>query len=194
MTRTLTNKQERFCQEYVLDCNGTRAAIFAGYSRNGAQGTASSLLAYPEIQERIRQLQLPRVKEITATQERILLELSRIAFADVRELYGEDGYLKPIHELEDHVAATIGEITEEKRIEGHGEDKEVVLTKKVKRNDKLRALEMLMKHLKMFNETLTLAGEVTVKTPDLSTLSDAERTALRQLVEIRVKSSREGSD
>jgi len=189
MTRKLTNKQERFCQEYVADYNGAAAVIRAGYSRNGANVAASYLLSQPEIAARIKELQLPRTKEITATQERIIQELSRIAFADVRELYDEKGHLKPIHELEAHVAATISEVTEEWRTDGSGEDKETVHTKKIKRNEKLRALELLMKQMQMFNETLHLTGEVTVKTPDLATLSDEERLALRRFIEIRANSS-----
>jgi phage terminase small subunit len=49
-------KQERFCQEYIIDCNATQAYIRAGYSPNGAATSAFHLLRKPHIRERVREL------------------------------------------------------------------------------------------------------------------------------------------
>ena len=49
-------KQQRFCEEYVIDSNGTQAAIRAGYAANSANVTASRLLTKANVRERVDQL------------------------------------------------------------------------------------------------------------------------------------------
>jgi hypothetical protein len=53
----LTDKQRRFCEEYCIDYNGTRAAIAAGYSEKGARTEGSRLLANANIQNYISERQ-----------------------------------------------------------------------------------------------------------------------------------------
>jgi phage terminase small subunit len=55
-TNGLTPKQERFCEEYVIDLNATQAAIRAGYSEKTAKVTASKMLTKANVQERITEL------------------------------------------------------------------------------------------------------------------------------------------
>lgn len=52
----MTPKQIKFCQEYVLTSNGTKAAISAGYSKNSAYSIANENLKKPEIKEYIAKL------------------------------------------------------------------------------------------------------------------------------------------
>lgn len=54
--KKLTIKQEKFCQQYVLCCNGTKAALSAGYSKDTAYSIACENLKKPEIKERIAEL------------------------------------------------------------------------------------------------------------------------------------------
>ena len=54
--KKLTGKQEKFCREYVLCCNGTKAAEKAGYSKDTAYSIACENLKKPEIKERIAEL------------------------------------------------------------------------------------------------------------------------------------------
>lgn len=49
-------KQERFLQEYLIDLNGTQAAIRAGYSAHTANEQASALLAKPNLKSRLKEL------------------------------------------------------------------------------------------------------------------------------------------
>lgn len=74
----LTPKQERFCQEYVIDCNATQAAVRAGYSEKGANSKGAQLLANISISSRIRQLQMETAKKINITREWITNELIEI--------------------------------------------------------------------------------------------------------------------
>lgn len=53
----LNPKQERFCQEYVIDLNGTQAAIRAGYSERSARQIADQNLSKLDIQNKIKELQ-----------------------------------------------------------------------------------------------------------------------------------------
>ena len=52
----LTDKQEMFCREHLIDLNATQVAIRAGYSANTANRTASENLSKPDIQSRIAEL------------------------------------------------------------------------------------------------------------------------------------------
>lgn len=56
----LTDKQEMFCREYLIDLNATQAAIRAGYSANIANRTASENLSKPDIKSRIAELKAQR--------------------------------------------------------------------------------------------------------------------------------------
>jgi phage terminase small subunit len=55
-----TEKQQAFIEEYMVDFNGTQAAIRAGYSKRGASVTASQLLAIPKVREAIEQRKAER--------------------------------------------------------------------------------------------------------------------------------------
>ncbi|MEI8390708.1 MAG: terminase small subunit [bacterium] len=57
MSMKLTSKQKRFCEEYVIDLNGTQSAIRAGYSENSAYSIAEENLKKPEIEKYISGLQ-----------------------------------------------------------------------------------------------------------------------------------------
>ena len=74
----LTPKQERFCQEYVIDCNATQAAVRAGYSEKGAEVQGSNLLRNIKVGARIRELQVEGAKKINITREWITKELIEI--------------------------------------------------------------------------------------------------------------------
>ena len=77
----LTAKQERFCQEYLTDFNATQAARRAGYSEKTVKQAGTENLAKPAIQARIRELQQPHKEKLDISAERVLEELSLIAFA-----------------------------------------------------------------------------------------------------------------
>ena len=79
---SLTAKQKRFCDEYLIDLNATQAAIRAGYSEKTAYRTGADNLRKPQIEEYIakRQKELSRSTEIT--QERVIKELALIAFSN----------------------------------------------------------------------------------------------------------------
>ena len=69
----LTKKQEAFCREYVVDFNGTQAAIRAGYSKKTAKVSASENLTKPNIQDFINELQGKQAKRLEITADELTL-------------------------------------------------------------------------------------------------------------------------
>lgn len=83
---SLTPKQQRFVQEYLVDLNGKQAAIRAGYSERRAEVTASELLANRKVSEVVAARQKSRAERVEITADSVLKELQTIAAADPREL------------------------------------------------------------------------------------------------------------
>jgi phage terminase small subunit len=77
----LTTKQERFCQQYLIDGNATQSAIRAGYSEDTAGAIGFENLTKPEIQARLSELESDELKRLKITREKIYNELSAVAFA-----------------------------------------------------------------------------------------------------------------
>lgn len=83
----LNERQERFCQEYVIDLNGTQSAIRAGYSQKTAYSIAYNLLKKVEIQQRIKEIQSDLQKATGLTAIRILNEHKKLAFSSIAHLH-----------------------------------------------------------------------------------------------------------
>lgn len=75
----LNSKQLRFCQEYVIDNNGTQAAIRAGYSKKTAQQISANLLLKVVIQEKIKSLEKTVAEKLGITHEYVLKNFKTIA-------------------------------------------------------------------------------------------------------------------
>jgi len=147
----LTDKQERFCQEYVIDLNGTQAAIRAGYSENTAESQASRLLTKAKVVAYIEQLNAKMSERLEISAERVLKELARIGFSDLRKCLTSEGHLVDPHDWDDDTAAAIAslEVVTSSRA-GEGDSREVERTHKIKAWDKGAALERLGRHLGIF--------------------------------------------
>lgn len=72
-------KQQRFCEEYVIDSNGTQAAIRAGYSKNSARQIADQLLTKLDISQRVNELKLEIQKRNEITADFVLNSLKEVA-------------------------------------------------------------------------------------------------------------------
>lgn len=143
----MTAKMIRFCQEYMIDLNATQAAIRAGYSEDTAYSIGSENLSKPDIQLYIQQLQNRAAAAADITMERVLQEYKRLAFFDIRKIYGIDGGLVPIGQLDDDTAAAVVSVKSYEEKTGE-EDVEVLGTvREVKIADKLKALDSICKVL-----------------------------------------------
>ncbi len=152
----MTDKQKIFCDEYLKDFNATRAYKIA-YPNckkdNTAKSAGSRLLTNVDVISYIQQGKEKLKNKMEITQERVLQEMARIAFGDIRKLYNKNGGLKNIQDLDDDTAAIITGIESVEEFDGYGEDREQIgYTKKVKMADKNKALDMLGKYFGMFKE------------------------------------------
>lgn len=151
----LTPKQELFVHEYLIDLNATQAAIRAGYSEKTAAAIGSENLLKPEIKSAIEELQGKRLGKTEITGERVLAAIAEIAFGDLRRMFDENGALKRPTDWDDETAAAVAGIEVITVSKGEGEIEHVA---KIKRADRLRALDMLARHHSLYNDKLELTG------------------------------------
>lgn len=151
----LRDKQAVFVREYLVDLNATAAAKRAGYSEKTAHVIGQENLRKPAIKEAISEAMKARSDRTEITADRVLLELGRLAFLDIRKAFNADGSLKPIHELDDDTAAAIAGIEVS---ETHGGDSAAGTLKKIKLSDKRASLELCGRHLQMWNDKLALTN------------------------------------
>lgn len=169
----LSKKQELFCKEYLVDLNATQAYKRAGYSvksDNAAGVEASKLLRNPKIEARIKELMDHRSKRTEVTADKVLAELAAIAFAkgtDFAKVVDEPiiqngkyvvdpdtGKVKTYKSVD--VIATDNLPEEKKRaIAGIKEGKYGI---EVSQCDKVKALELLGRHLGMFKDKIELTN------------------------------------
>lgn len=156
---SLTAKQQRFVEEYLVDLNATQAAIRAGYSAPTAQEQGSRLLSNVMVSEAIAALKAERSERTRIDAEWLLTRLAAEATADVNDLYLEDGRIKPVKDWpliwrQGLVAGleveTIGEGA------GH-------LTK-VKLSDRIKRLELIGRHIDVqaFKDKIEQSGAVAI--------------------------------
>lgn len=74
----MTAKQQRFCDEYLIDLNATQAAIRAGYTPKYANTNASKLLQITTIQEFIKKRMDEKEKQLIADQDEVLKYLTAV--------------------------------------------------------------------------------------------------------------------
>jgi phage terminase small subunit len=173
----LTAKQQRFVDEYLIDLNATQAAIRAGYSAKTAYSIGDENLKKPEIAAAVQKAMDSRAARTGITADRVLAELAKIGFADIRkairwysqtniasvddddaEALIEEGAVRfavanqveliSSDEIDDATAAAISEI---------GQTSTGAL--KVKLHDKRAALVDIGKHLGMFRERVEHTGK-----------------------------------
>lgn len=153
--RSVNQRQAAFVREYLVDLNATQAATRAGYSAKTAHVIGHELLRKPEIAEAVSIAQHERGQRTEITADRVLKELARIAFFDIRKLYDEAGNLKKPHELDDDTAAAlVGIDTQETST--NGEDASIIITRKAKVIERTAALTLAMRHLGMLKDKLEI--------------------------------------
>lgn len=164
----MTDKQKRFCDEYLIDFNATRAykTVYTSCKKeDSARKAGSRLLTNVDIKNYIEEMSEEKQKETKITQQMVLDELAKIAFFNIKDIYNENGTLKQINELDDNTAKAISSVKVLQRagsmkinIDSDRKDEEVPIEHipeqiiQIRTNDKKGALELLGKHLGMFKE------------------------------------------
>jgi phage terminase small subunit len=156
--RKRSKREEVFAREYLVDLNGKRAAIAAGYSESTAEAQASRLLRKSKVKALIAKLTEKKFEKLDLSAERILQELARLGFSNMLDyLAPQDGTLVlDFSKLTREQAAAIQEIREDKTGgTGDGERKQILRTT-FKLADKTRALQLLGQYRKLFTEKVEL--------------------------------------
>ena len=179
----LTPKQACFVAEYLVDLNATQAAIRAGYSVKTANRIATENLSKPVIRDALKAAMEDREKRTEITQDRVLKELAKIGFADIRKAlkWGESIAIRdpesgeltiahgismiPSNQIDDDTAAAISEIAETNQ------------GLKVKLHDKQAALVSMARHLGMFVEKNITELTVKKSTADMTDEELAQEAA-----------------
>ncbi len=160
--RQLNDRQAAFVREYVVDFNATQAAIRAGYSAKSAEACASRLLTNAKVAAAIQEAKASVCKRAELTTDRIVQELERIAFGDLKNSVKWDSNgtnVRASDELPDDVSATIAAIEEEETTTEFGVHSKTKRKVKVKHYDKLRALELLARYKGMLVDRKELTGK-----------------------------------
>lgn len=130
----MTEKQKRFCDEYLISCNGTQAAIKAGYSVKTATKIAAENLTKPDIKAYIEE----RLEQIRSEKT-----------ADTKEV------------MEYLTSVMRGEHTEQVlRLVGEGTQK--IDNIAVSEKDRLKAAELIGKRYGMFKDNVSVEGTMGV--------------------------------
>lgn len=158
----MTKKQKRFVEEYLIDLNATQAAIRAGYSPDSAKEIGSENLTKPNIANAINQALAERSRRTGVNADRVVRELAKIAFVNAGEVIDLDTALLMDKISEDDMAAI-----QSVKVKTFGEDG---LEREIKLADKLKALELLGKHLGMFKDKVELGGAVQTEMTNLGAI------------------------
>lgn len=153
-------KQYLFVDEYLKDLNAHQAALRAGYSPKSAQRIGLELLAKTHVAAAIAQAQRDRSQRTQIDADRVLRELARLAFVDIRRLYDDAGRLKRPGDLDDDTAAALASVEIDELAEYvDGERQHLGFTKKVRVWNKVASLKLLGQHLKLFAERVEHTGK-----------------------------------
>ncbi|MDT0134447.1 MULTISPECIES: terminase small subunit [Providencia] len=143
----LTDKQEAFCREYLIDLNATQAAIRAGYSEKTANEQGSQNLVKLSIQKRIQELMNDRSERLEITADYVLNRLVEIDQMDVLDILHDDGGIKPIHEWPKVWRTSLSGMDLAEMFESKDGERDLVgIMKKIKWPDKVKNLEMIGRH------------------------------------------------
>jgi phage terminase small subunit len=155
-------RQELFAREYVIDLNATRAYVAAGYSPNGAEASASKLLTNTKVRRLVDQLLSKRASKLDLKAEQVVEELRRLAFSNMLDYMeiDEDGQPRGLDltKLTRDQAAAIQEISEDATGGQNDGERRLVLRRKFKLSDKTKNLELLGRHLGMFQDNVKVTG------------------------------------
>ena len=163
---SLTPKQRRFVEEFLLDLNASAAAGRAAYKSPHKQGPR--LTSNPAVAAAIAAAQAQRSERTQVTADEVLSRLAAIARVDPRDLvtWGPEGVtLRESGTLESGPASAVLEVSESKS------------GVRLKRESRLSALELIGKHLGMWRERHEVEATVTDLTRDIESMTDGELEA-----------------
>ena len=158
---TITEMQRRFVDEYMIDLNGTQAAIRAGFLSTKASSASTSMLKYVPVREEIARRMAARSSRVGLNADRVLFELGKLVVGDTRSVFNDDGTLKKPTEMDEYASPLIAGVKTRRVIEmGVDEEGRAITTpvemQEVKLVDRISAITLAMRHLGMMNDKLDI--------------------------------------
>lgn len=168
----LTLKQSRFVEEYLVDLNGKQAAIRAGYRSATAEAQASRLLRHVGVRVALENAMKARSERTEVTADRVLNELAKIAFSNMKDYWPQPGERVDLSRLDEDRTAAIKEITIEEKVDRAG-----VLHRHIhlRLHDKIGALNSLARHLGLFTDRHVIENSIEYR---VTRMTSEERLAL----------------
>jgi len=156
----------RFVDEYLVDFNATQAAIRAGYSPKTAAAAAARLLRNVNIQAEIARRQKDLQKRTEVSQDRVVKELARIAFANIADYIHVETQTRTKDDGTEVTYQTVmfnetQELSADQRA-ALAVVKQSVNGFELKLHDKIKALELLGRHIGMFTDKLEVKGAIDI--------------------------------
>ncbi|MGJ0533088.1 MAG: terminase small subunit [Methylocystis sp.] len=150
-TRALTTRQRRFAEHYAMSGNGAESARLAGYAYKIARISAQEVLSNPNVVALVDELRKERLEQLGVRPDRVLEELAASAFVDPKDVFDENDDLLPVRRMPKVTRRAIKKIRirehyDKKTGEPIGRDVDIEF------NDKLRANEILGRHLGILKE------------------------------------------
>lgn len=157
----MTKKQKLFVEEYLIDLNATQAAIRAGYSVQTAKETGYENLTKLHIQTAINKALAERSKRTGINADRIIQELAKIAFLNPSSVIN----LQNASVLDDASEEDLACISSVK-IKRSSSDTSDSIEREIKTYDKIKALELLGKHMGIFTDKFKVEGVIPIVIQD----------------------------
>jgi phage terminase small subunit len=189
----LTPKQKRFVEEYLIDLNATQAAIRADYSKKNADKIGHELLGKTRVSEAIKDAMDKRSQRTEITQDRVLQELAKVGFADIKNFLSFNTALTTVGY--DNRGERIVDYTHVVQLKDSNEIDGAVISEvslkdgqlKFKLHDKMKALQDIGRHLGMFTDKVDIGNKdgkpfETNNQHDLSKLSVEELKNLESII------------
>jgi phage terminase small subunit len=143
--KPLSRRAKRFVAEYLLDHNGTQAAIRAGYAPSGARALASKMLSNVVVAKAVDDAEAQILQSNQVTVARIVRELALIAFLDPANILDDSGRLLPLSSLPPDIRRALPALDLAESPNG---------ARRVRWTGKLNALIALAKHMSMFTNRI----------------------------------------
>jgi len=150
--RPLNERQREFARQFLISRSATDAARAAGYNEKSCRETGFRLTKHPLVMELIQAGLASAATKAEITAERVLAQMARLGFADLRDAFDAEGKLKPPADWDPDLAAAITSV----EVSSAAEGAQIV---KVRMADKRAALADMARVLGMMRDNLTVTGK-----------------------------------
>lgn len=141
----LTNQQQRFVEEYLIDLNASDAAIRAGYKHRQC---GRRLMTVEKVLEAVQAAKAERSQRTQVNADYVLKRLVEIDQMDCLDILNDDGSVKPVRDWPQIWRQFVSGFDVAELFTGGGEDRELAgMLKKIKWPDKIKNLELIGKHV-----------------------------------------------